>query len=394
MRRRWFNWDNLIATLLVFALMALFPLLFSPEFLRPVRDSLADFHLTDIYFSTIRGEESVEADENIVIINSAGLSIKGLLKLIELTDDAGAAVIGVNNLNLDYFNKNDQEALVELLNNDIELIIDPGPHSSGDFAENIYFDNKDLFGSGGFGIDSEHNTLRNFFAKSVKSDEFPFAIAVVNKIDENKIETLSLRNQLQEPIYYRGNVNKFYHLEAIDILKGEQDIDFIEGKIVLIGKAGLIQENVELEDVYFTPLNKQYLGKAFPDMYGTVVHANIISMIINETYINSMPMILSLILAFIVCFFNMAIFKMLTNRLPMMYEFLSLAIFVVESIILLYLTILFMAKFNYEFKSTMAIFTAALSVIMFEMYHSSIKPLSLRALRRLRKSPKKTDISN
>jgi CHASE2 domain-containing sensor protein len=38
-------------------------------------------------------------------------------------------------------------------------------------------------------------------------------------------------------------------------------------------------------DIFFTPLNKKIIGRSLPDMYGVVVHANIIKMILDKEFI-------------------------------------------------------------------------------------------------------------
>ncbi len=71
---------------------------------------------------------------------------------------------------------------------------------------------------------------------------------------------------------------------------GPADLEItFRDKIVLIGYVG---DRIDIdtgEDKFFTPLNSKYIGKANRDMYGIVVHANIISTILNGHYIRVMP---------------------------------------------------------------------------------------------------------
>ena len=69
------------------------------------------------------------------------------------------------------------------------------------------------------------------------------------------------------------------------------DLSFIKDKIVLLGFMGINLNDKTFEDIFFTPLNERYAGKSFPDMYGVVIQANIISMILNKKYINTMPQV-------------------------------------------------------------------------------------------------------
>jgi CHASE2 domain-containing sensor protein len=151
----------------------------------------------------------------------------------------------------------------------------------------------------------------------------------------------------------------------------------------LLGTVKEIDSTVVLKDVYYTPLNGTYMGKAYPDMHGLVVQANIISMIIDDKYINSSPDWMVFIFSFILVYFNMALFAFLNDKYEKLYEVTSLAAFVVESLTILALTIYFFHKFSYELKATMPIFSIALSILLFEIYHSSLKPLTLKLFHKL-----------
>ena len=60
----------------------------------------------------------------------------------------------------------------------------------------------------------------------------------------------------------------------------------VEGKIVLFGYLGDRLGAPQWEDKFFTPLNESIAGRANPDMYGPVIHANIASMVLNDDYID------------------------------------------------------------------------------------------------------------
>jgi CHASE2 domain-containing sensor protein len=60
------------------------------------------------------------------------------------------------------------------------------------------------------------------------------------------------------------------------------------------------------EDKFYTPLNKKLAGKSNPDMFGVVVHANIISMILREDYVEQMATWQEVAMAIILCLLNVA----------------------------------------------------------------------------------------
>ena len=57
----------------------------------------------------------------------------------------------------------------------------------------------------------------------------------------------------------------------------------LKNKIVILGYIGTPTGNeYDVEDKHFTPLNKITAGKSIPDMFGVVVHANIITMLMKH----------------------------------------------------------------------------------------------------------------
>lgn len=95
----------------------------------------------------------------------------------------------------------------------------------------------------------------------------------------------SLRNRLSEwggiqPLRYRGNLNAFYFASGYEILYDSLPVNWMKGKIILVGLADPLRQT--MEDIFFTPLNSKLFPRDFPDMYGVVIHANILSMLLHE----------------------------------------------------------------------------------------------------------------
>ncbi|NJM93588.1 MAG: CHASE2 domain-containing protein [Cytophagales bacterium] len=71
---------------------------------------------------------------------------------------------------------------------------------------------------------------------------------------------------------------------------------------MIFGYLGESFNDVSWEDKFYTPLNKTYAGKANPDMYGVVIHANIVSMILNHDYVYTMAESTGVLVAIVLCF--------------------------------------------------------------------------------------------
>lgn len=120
-------------------------------------------------------------------------------------------------------------------------------------------------------------------------------------------------------------------------------------------------------------------------MYGPVVHANIVSMILNEDYIDELPDWLEWVIAIVLCFINVALFWIIYERSPDWFDGVSVLLQLVQIILLSFLMIYF---FNwYSFKLDLTITLGALAVVgtCFELYQSAILKIFEWARNRLTK---------
>lgn len=184
-------------------------------------------------------------------------------------------------------------------------------------------------------------------------------------------------------INYRGNVldygatefgTKYYALDVPDVFQENFVPEMIEGKIVMFCYLGeYLGDRESLEDKFYTPLNKKYIGRAFPDMYGGVIHANIVSMILNEDYINSMTDNQGLILAILLCFLNVALFSWIYRRIPMWYDGVTKLTQLLEISLLVIGMIYVLDEFSYKLELTVAIVAVAIAGDALEVYYGVVK---------------------
>ncbi len=86
----------------------------------------------------------------------------------------------------------------------------------------------------------------------------------------------------QQRIRYRGNLAHFYYLNGVEVLHDSLPLEWLRGKAVLIGLADPLA--LTMEDVFFSPLHPRPFRQSLPDMYGVVVHANILSMLMHRSF--------------------------------------------------------------------------------------------------------------
>jgi CHASE2 domain-containing sensor protein len=369
------NIDALLSTLLVFVSMLIFPLFFSLSFFDPFEKALSDFEITDVGFAVLHDNKDIKPDSNIVLINTLNLKESHYFKLIYLLQEYNPKVIGISNVNKKYeFLDEQKNQLLKKYNNIVigyyKNKFDTIAKPMSAFLDILINKEKEFF------------TAREFYPKlGLNNDEeYSFALSIIKKFDENKANTLMNRNNEKERIYFKGNLEKFYWVHAIDILKEPENYIDFQDKILLIGDFTPDKVPHKIDKGYFTPLNEENVGRTFTDMYPIVLQANIISMILNERYYQSLPTFLSVIIAFLLCYFNMIIFRRINIKYKNWYEITSVLLFLIESIIILFLTVVLFHEYDFELNLTLAIFAIALSVFVYEGYHESVKPLTLKAI--------------
>ncbi|MES2766597.1 MAG: CHASE2 domain-containing protein [Bacteroidota bacterium] len=385
--RHIFNTDNFLITALVFVLIgALFFIPANVDFLNPLGQALGDFELTDLVFSQLRDENSVEADTNIVIVNIGELDRAEIAQQIEIINSHGPAVIGLDA----FFRKEKtpeldgplEQALLKTNNlvlasklskfnegkkrfDSLELSHPKfTQHSTPGFV-NVITDDEESF-----------RTSREISFKENVGDSahLSFAAQVVKSFKNDAFKKLEARKNNTEIINFRGNFRKFYALDVADVFDSTNDLSFLKGKIVLMGFLGENFEKPSLEDVFFTPLNEHYAGKSYPDMYGVVIHANVISMALHGGYIDQMPLWLSLFAAFAICFLNVAGLSYIFKNHNRWFGGETMIFQLLETIGLLFLVVMVFSYFRYKLDLTLAMLAVVLSSTVLDIYYSLFKP--------------------
>ena len=187
---------------------------------------------------------------------------------------------------------------------------------------------------------------------------------------------MSERDNETERINFVGNYDKFYYLDAEQLFDGKNNLNFMKDKIVLLGFMGLDLSTKTFEDIYFTPLNERYAGKSFPDMYGVVIHANIISMILSGNYITEIPKWLSIVISFLICYFNVYVIYNIRKKYKDWFGTYAKTYILLQSLLLLLIGVLMLHYFNYRFNITLILAALVITSTMNDIYqHYIIKLL-------------------
>jgi CHASE2 domain-containing sensor protein len=392
-----YHLDNFFATifvLIVVGLMTLLPNILDPFI--PIEKIIENMDLGDIYFSRLKKKDNF--DTNIVIVNIAK-SREDIAQQIEIISYYKPAVIGIDA----YFLKRGDVL------NDIKLSIALSKYDNYVLASYFYNTKSKLFtledpdtlqlsipefsqdkssGFINFEGDGSFHTIRNSVPKYSYRDSiyYSFDVEIVKKFSEKKANKYIERKNRSEIINYIGNIESFIFVDIEQILDTSFDENLFRKKIVLLGYHGRsFSDSLSMVDKYFTPLNSHYVSRGLPDMYGVVIHANIISMILNENYISSLSKSGIILVSFILCFLNITIFEYIRKRFPQLYGG-ELKIFIIlEFVVFLFLVFLIFDIFNFKINVLFVFFVILLSQDISEIYFSSFKNMLNNIFGKLKK---------
>lgn len=364
----------------------------------PLGDAFADMESTDIVFSQLR--EDPIAEEDIVIVNVGNLNRQGIADLVNIISAAEPKVIGMDmffyhpkedtlgDLALSYaFSQVENLVTVSKLlehneeTNEFDSLATSDPMFS-QFGETAYAN----FITGA-ADQQDIKVCRTFAPKErVSGDlEYAFSVKLAYYMDSVKTMNFLARNKDVEVINYRGNIFDYgateapityFALDWYQVYDGQFDPDLIKDKCILFCYMGSeLGDRVALDDKYYTPLNAKYAGKAHADMFGGVVHANAVSMILSEDYIDEMDSNIEGLLAIIILYLNIIVFTFIYKVMPQWYDGLTKLIQLIEAFALFTLGLVVFNIYNYKIDTTWTIFGVLIAGDALEVYFGVVKNL-------------------
>ncbi|TAF72569.1 MAG: CHASE2 domain-containing protein [Bacteroidetes bacterium] len=363
------------------------------ELTDPFGDALGDFEITDLAFTHLRTKDPV-ADTNITIINTGVLGRAELAEVIRKINAHKPAVVGFNEIlkkSNDYFG----DSLLSAALRDVDNIVytsklsdyndSTKQYAKLDICDTMFLQFEDTLGvkfaetgfENMFTHERDFKSTRQFYERASINgvQENFFAVELVRVIAPERVEKFMKRAQPYEIINYKGNYEMFNTIDAEQALNGEFDPSIIKGKIVILGYLGASLSDEKFWDdyKYYTPLNKKYAGKTFPDMFETVIYANIASQILNNTHINLASNSLDFWLNFIICFLNVIIFSKLFHSAAVWWDIFSLIISLVEVLIILISTALIFSNYSFDINLNFSIVFVLVLGNFLELYYGLLK---------------------
>ena len=306
--------DTIFATIWVFLFIVILgsiPL--NLGVINPIKLGLKDFDFNDLSYSKLGKAQNTPIDKRIVIVNIGQADREGLAMMIDKTGSMNPKVMALDATFDGPKDPIQDSLLTETFKRNKNLIAATRLELTGKEGDTIslggaYINTAsqyayvNLFNDPAYTVRYYEPFLEDYAEKSYKS----FSSAIVEVYDSTAYKTLEKKGHHKILIDYSRHVNQYLVLEYEDILAGHVDDSAIAGKIVLFG---YINNNPnDIDDKKFTPMNERFAGKSFPDMNGIVVHANIISMVLDNNYVKKLPLWANLLIAVIVCWLHMSFF--------------------------------------------------------------------------------------
>lgn len=304
--------EALIASIIVIMftwLISFFPLKF--EFVKAIRQDVYGFDIYDLYY-TGKNKESTIRDSDMVLVQIADdrISIAAQIKLIENYKPSVLAIDAVFPIRKDPLADSSLlDAIKEKDNLVFASLIDTADHSSQSLhVQENFFDTLSNYKSGYINFSGDQfSVIRNYppFLLLKGKQQFSFSSRVAQLYAPEKFNELKNRAIEQEIINYTGNLERYTCItkeELTEFSKNNELLSLLKNKIVILGYFVKYPPLV-LSDLHFSPLNEQFAGKSFPDMYGIVIHANILSMILKSNYARSASQVTSYLFAFLITSF-------------------------------------------------------------------------------------------
>ena len=367
-----FKRDTFGATIAI--LLAMGILLYNPlnaHIFNPLKIALTDFAFSDLAFSESHLKNI--HDDRIVVVNIDTAGRKTIASLLQRLRAYQPQVVGLDIFFPEKINDGNTELASEIKNfpNLIvaaKLVYDS---SKKDFISSAdQFENDDTL-SGFVNFIGEEGGSVRFFSPLIqtKTSQYQsFAASVAKGFDTLAYQKLISRKNRVEYINYQRTDADYYIININDVLNNKIDSSFIRGKMVLVGFVSSDENNIE--DKHFTPLNKKVLGRSIPDMNGVIIHANILSMILDGTYINKIPTWIIILFTIIITWLHVAfLIKYYIHKHKWFHLVVKLAELII-SIVLFYISILLLRHLNIEIDFTLPLIAIIITVDILYFYEA------------------------
>ena len=343
--------------------------------LNPFKKSLGDYESTDLVYSKFKPK--VSFDERIVIINVGKPDRSKITQGINKLDSIGVKAIGIDVV----FEADNKTVVDSLLQATIEksknlvLADEFNPNLKQEIPHVCHqrFCNLENIGYTNF-VAKPDESIRYFSSQEIHNGKRinAFSSSILKKADPAIYENLIARENEIEQINYRGNADSYVHIQLSDLLTNEDLNNTVKDKIILLGYTGNDEWAQSTLDKYYTPMNGKLGKKTNPDMFGVLIHANILSMALDNNYINKTSKRFNQTFSFIITLLMVILLRSFFLRInPGYFKLVRLIQLLVFFLLFVFTTVMFY-YFNLKVGLIVALAGVALSWDMVKIFYNII----------------------
>lgn len=280
--------------------------------LNPFKQSQLDYDYTDLIYCRFKGQNNF--DDRILLVNVKKPDRTQIAEAIDSLRNYGAAVIGIDvifegqktpegdSLLSSIIANTPNLVLSDILNTELDSFL---PHS----CDTLFCNQQNV-------------AYVNYVAKPNMSIRYlspieelngtkvdAFSSAILRRYAPQKYDSLAGRKNTVEQINYRGGTDSYAQLTIDEVISNPAVSKTVKDKIVLMGYLGQDEWEMSTRDKFFTPLNEELALRSLPDMFGLVIHANVISMMLDNCYINPSSKMETWLISIILIFLMVYLFR-------------------------------------------------------------------------------------
>lgn len=372
-RKYLYKRDTLLATLSVFVLIGLLALLpLNTKIFNPIKTALADFDFLDLTYAKLGKNEQTPFDNRILVVNISNSGRAEIAGLIQTVAAGKPSAIG---LDVVFEKQQDPETdayLRQTLEETPNLVVASriNWNQKDNLVERGFFkNNRNAYGYANF-IGEDRGTIRYFSPaeRQAGNEYLSFTTALLKTAHPEKYEQMVRRNKEVELINYRRRENQYLIVNSADILEGSVADSIFHNKIVLLGY--ISSSESDIEDKHFTPMNRQFAGKSVPDMNGVIIHANILSMLLDNRFIRTLPGWLNWAFTILIAWLHVALFVRYYIDDHIWFHLVAKMAQIISAIFFVYLSVMVFYYFSLKIDMKMPIIVIVLAIDVIYFYEA------------------------
>jgi CHASE2 domain-containing sensor protein len=344
--------EYLLLNLFIFGCVSLLSLLIlNFSIFDPFTEAFRDFTLTDLYYTKVQNKNTIY-NKNIVLINVENKSRKELAFLLQHVQEGEPKVVALDIIFAQ--RKNDEDSLlkqaIQSHNNYVFGYAANFENKNASVYSNNFFTNQKDGYINVAGEDAEFSTIRYYYP--FYQEQEAFTSKILKKFNPVLYQQLRRKQNNQTEIHYYGSMANFNYYDFDEVMDEGFDVTQLKDKIILLGFLGIPSQRATTridEDKLFTPLNARLSGRSYPDMYGLVIHANILRMVLENDYIKVIPKWVTALLSFVIIWLILPVMGGLFFKGDLWFNSVGTLVQLGGSLLVVFATLMCYTYFNLKF---------------------------------------------